>query len=145
MPNALHIHSTKKGLVFPAVENYLNDLNLRIVDKDVTRPWGGFFVLDEKQAPQFAELFFPALKIAELQKAGKLSPKILVVQAGMRLSWQYHFRRAELWRVISGKVGVTTSDTDEEDKKMDLNEGDSISLKQGQRHRLRGPTPHRSP
>lgn len=138
MPHSLYITGTKKGLVFPSIENYLTDLNLHIVTRDVSRPWGGFFVMDEKEATRFGELFFPEVKIDDLRIAGKLSPKILVVQPGMRLSWQYHFRRAELWRVIYGKVGVTLSDTDVEDKKIELNVGESISLKQGQRHRLRG-------
>ena len=136
--NSLHLHSNKKGLVFPEIESYLNDLNLNIQTKDIIRPWGGFFVIEENQASRFAELFFPSVKIEDLKISGKLSPKILVVQPKMRLSWQYHHRRAELWRVISGKVGVTISDTDEEDKKIELGLGESISLKQGERHRLRG-------
>ncbi|HRI78095.1 MAG TPA: phosphoheptose isomerase [Cyclobacteriaceae bacterium] len=133
-----HLNSTKKGLVFPEIENYLNDSRLTVQTKDIIRPWGGFFVIAENLAEQFISQFFPDEKFEELKKAGKLSPKILVVQPNMRLSWQYHHRRAELWRVISGKVGVTISDTDAEDQKMELNVGESISLRQGQRHRLRG-------
>ena len=69
---------------------------------------------------------------------GKLSPKILLVQPGKRLSWQYHHRRAEIWRVDSGKVGVVTSDTDKEGRTAELKAGDTIRLPQGQRHRLVG-------
>lgn len=138
MTGSLRLSSSKKGLVFPEIENYLNDLKFTIQTKDIIRPWGGFFVIAENQAAQFTETFFPSVNFEELKATGKLSPKILVVQPNMRLSWQYHHRRAELWRVISGKVGVTISDTDEEDKKIELSLGESISLKQGQRHRLRG-------
>ena len=138
MPNSLQLSRSEKVSVFPEVEEYLKRLNLTIVAKDFERPWGGFFVLDESQAQAFGGLFFPNLKIADLRISGKLSPKILVVQPGMRLSWQYHHRRAEIWRVVYGKVGVTLSDTDVEAEKVELSPGDSISLRQGQRHRLRG-------
>ena len=67
-----------------------------------------------------------------------MSPKILLVAPNKRLSWQYHHRRAEIWKCIGGKVGVVTSDTDEEKDLRFLSEGDSIKLYQGQRHRLVG-------
>jgi mannose-6-phosphate isomerase len=67
-----------------------------------------------------------------------LSPKILIVAPDKRLSWQYHHRRAEIWRVIQGQAGVVTSDTDEEGALQVLNVGDTITLQQGERHRLIG-------
>jgi mannose-6-phosphate isomerase-like protein (cupin superfamily) len=54
------------------------------------------------------------------------------------LSWQYHHRRAEIWRVIHGQAGLVTSDTDEEGTLQVLNVGDTITLQQGERHRLIG-------
>lgn len=130
--------SLEKESVFQEVENYLTSFNLKVINKDDSRPWGGFFVLDEGQANLFAELFFPGVELSSLQISGKLSPKILIVQPGKRLSWQYHHRRAEIWRVISGKVSVVTSDTDEEGEHGTLVSGESIRLTQGQRHRLVG-------
>jgi mannose-6-phosphate isomerase-like protein (cupin superfamily) len=73
-----------------------------------------------------------------LKISGKLSPKILVVSPGKRLSWQYHHRRAEIWRVISGQAGVKRSVNDEEGAIDVLNVGDTITLNQGERHRLIG-------
>ena len=70
--------------------------------------------------------------------SGKLSPKILVVAPQTRLSWQYHHRRAEIWQVISGTVGVISSFTDQETEVNRYNQGDQIVLKQGERHRLVG-------
>ncbi len=55
-----------------------------------------------------------------------------------RLSWQYHFRRAEIWKCIGGVVDVMTSETDEEKTLHTLHTGDIIRLKQGERHRLVG-------
>jgi mannose-6-phosphate isomerase-like protein (cupin superfamily) len=76
--------------------------------------------------------------VTSLRISGKLSPKILVLATNKRLSWQYYYRRAEIWRVIHGKAGVIRSDSDFEDSLETLNIGESITLKQGERHRLVG-------
>jgi mannose-6-phosphate isomerase len=130
--------SNARKEVFEEIGNYLSGLNLKVVASDFQRPWGGFFVIDESQAKQFAELFFPGVDISSLRISGKLSPKILVVEPKKRLSWQYHHRRAEIWRTLSGKVGVVTSMTDEEKETHTLTPGQEIRLAQGQRHRLVG-------
>lgn len=132
------LKSTERAAVFEEIGTYLAGLNLRVVSNDFARPWGGFFVIDESQARQFAELFFPGVDLSSLRISGKLSPKILVVEPKKRLSWQYHHRRAEIWRAVSGVVGVVTSLTDEEKDTTHLNPGDEIRLTQGQRHRLMG-------
>lgn len=134
----LKLTATNREDVFTAIQDYLTRLKLNVVSKDFTRPWGGFFVLDETQAELFAKLFFPQVELASLRISGKLSPKILVVEPGKRLSWQYHHRRAEIWRSVAGVVGVVTSLTDVESEEHILNPGDEIRLAQGQRHRLVG-------
>ena len=78
------------------------------------------------------------MDVSTLKTCGKLSPKILLVAPEKRLSWQYHHRRAEIWRVVQGQAGVVTSDTDEEGTLQVLNVGDTITLQQGERHRLIG-------
>src|SRR6218665_3632797 len=117
---SLNLTNKNKSEVFTEVDNYLKQLNLRAVNKDESRPWGGFFVIDETQGAEFAKLFFPGVNIDELRISGKLSPKILLVEPQRRLSWQYHHRRAEIWRVIGGRAGVVTSMTDEETEKREL-------------------------
>jgi len=130
--------SNDRKTVFTEIENYLTSLQLKIASSDFNRPWGGFFVMDEQQAQVFARHFFDNLDVSTLKISGKLSPKILVVEPGKRLSWQYHHRRAEIWRSLSGNVAVVTSDTDEEKEKHTLVPGEEIRLAQGQRHRLIG-------
>ncbi|MEJ7586920.1 MAG: hypothetical protein WKI04_05100 [Ferruginibacter sp.] len=127
-----------KELVFENIAEYLGQQNLRFVKQDSTRPWGGFFVLNEAEAEKFISLYFSHLTKDELMITGKLSPKILVVAPNKRLSWQYHYRRAEIWKLIAGVAGVITSETDEEKEITHLNIGDIIELKQGERHRLVG-------
>lgn len=125
---------------FETAKSILEAHNFRIVKQDDSRPWGGFYVIDESQAEAFAQTFFPEEDFQALKISEKLSPKILIVAPGKRLSWQYHHRRAEIWRCIEGEVAVATSLTDEEADKKVLVKGDKIKLQQGERHRLIGTT-----
>ena len=95
-------------------------------------------MIDESQAAAFATKFFPQLEMSQIQITNKLSPKILVVAPNKRLSWQYHFRRAEIWKILSGVVGVKISDTDEEGEIQQLAPGTFIQMDKGERHRLIG-------
>lgn len=124
--------------VFDSISEYLNAENFKIASKDFTRPWGGFFVLDEAQAEKFARKYFPEVEFSALKISAKLSPKILVVEPTKRLSWQYHFRRAEIWKLIAGTSGVAISENDEQGQVQPMQMGEIIRLKQGQRHRLVG-------
>jgi mannose-6-phosphate isomerase-like protein (cupin superfamily) len=135
----LHFSSkTPKELVFENIAEYIHLRKLKINKQDNTRPWGGFFVIEETDSEKFIQLYFPHLTKEELNISGKLSPKILVVAPNKRLSWQYHHRRAEIWKLIGGTAGVVTSDTDDEKETQHLNICDIIQLKQGERHRLIG-------
>lgn len=135
----LHFSATSdKATVFEKVSEYLQQQNLAVDKKDSSRPWGGFFVLDEAEAEKFISLYFPHLTKSELSISGKLSPKILVVGPNKRLSWQYHHRRAEIWKLIGGVAGVVTSDTDHEKETTHLKIGDIVRLQKGERHRLIG-------
>jgi len=128
----------EKTDVLGTVEKYLNELGFKIVSKDFLRPWGGFFVLDESQAEKFGSHYFPGIEVKSLKIGGKLSPKILMVEANKRLSWQYHHRRAEIWKLAAGTAGVVTSNTDQLGPLRKLEVNEVIRLNQGQRHRLVG-------
>lgn len=110
----------------------------KVVDYDFDRPWGGFLVIDENQAQKFANQFFKGIDAKSLKIGGKLSPKILIVNSNSRLSWQYHLRRAEIWSIQKGEVGIVRSDNDIENKVEIFSEGDQIRLKKKERHRLIG-------
>jgi len=127
-----------KASLFQELEQNLTQQGFSINQQDQTRPWGGFFVIEESQAQQFADTYFDGMPIENLKISGKLSPKILVVAPEKRLSWQYHHRRAEIWKVVQGNVGVVTSNTDAEGEMTTLGPGNYITLKQGERHRLVG-------
>jgi mannose-6-phosphate isomerase-like protein (cupin superfamily) len=129
------IESEKQAL-FHQVAAQLQQQGFSITKEDPARPWGGFFVIDEEQASSFADAYFNDLSVDE--PAGKLSPKILVVAPHQRLSWQYHHRRAEIWQVVQGPVGIATSNTDEQHETKSFQVGERIILQQGERHRLVG-------
>jgi mannose-6-phosphate isomerase-like protein (cupin superfamily) len=127
-----------KNEIFELVENYLQQLNLRIDKKDFHRPWGGFFVIEERDTEIFLQCFYPHLKKEDVLLGNKLSPKILVVAPNKRLSWQYHYRRAEIWKLIAGEAGVVTSLDDDEAEEKEIQLQEIITLQQGERHRLVG-------
>ena len=131
-------NSIDKSSVFNQIASELELENFNVIKQDQTRPWGGFFVIDETQANSFAAKFFPHLKMEDIQITNKLSPKILVVAPQKRLSWQFHNRRAEIWKVLAETVGVKISDTDEEREIQQLSPGTFIQMNKGERHRLIG-------
>lgn len=95
-------------------------------------------MIDEGQAQEFSNKFFNRIDIKELMIEEKLSPKILIVNPKTKLSWQYHNRRAKIWQVYKGEVGVVRNDDDTEGELKEFSEGEQIKLSQGERHRLIG-------
>lgn len=126
-----------KQNIFKETKSFLDSLSLTVDTIDDNRPWGGFFVINEAETEKFIDNFFPEIDKSEIKK-GKLSPKILLVAPDKKLSWQYHFRRAEIWKLIKGEASISRSETDIENTPTELKIGETIKLKQGERHRLIG-------
>ena len=127
-----------KTQIAELVERYLGEAGFSISTQDFERPWGGFFVLDETQIRAFKAQFFPEVALSEEQYAQKLSPKFLLVAPGARLSWQYHYRRAELWTLVGGEASISRSLNDEQGAAVPMVTHEVVSLQQGERHRLIG-------
>jgi len=119
------------------VQNQLKNHHIKVESKDFTRPWGGFYVLKDESLSAFVQAFFPEL-LDQIKPNQPWSPKILCVAPHQRLSWQYHHRRSEVWRVINGRVAVSRSPDDEQRPQEVFLEGDKIELQCGERHRLIG-------
>ena len=124
--------------IFNKTLKVLISQKLKVVDKDIDRPWGGFFVISEDNAQDFSNIYFNGLNTDELMISGKLSPKILIIAPNKRLSWQYHHRRSEIWKVVNGEIKVVTSYDDNERNEEILKKGDEIRLSKGERHRIIG-------
>ena len=54
------------------------------------------------------------------------------------MSWQYHHRRSEVWKLIKGEAGVVRSLSDEQEDVDRMVIGEKVVLAQGERHRLVG-------
>ena len=120
------------------IENEIKGLGFDIISKDFEKPWGGFLVINEKQVQEFANKFFNGINTQTLKIRAKLSPKILIVKPNSKLSWQYHDRRKEIWKVFKGKVGISRSYDNNQNPIVKLDEGDEVKLEKGERHRLIG-------
>ena len=133
-------HSKDKEQVFESIEAKLKQSGISIQSKDMTRPWGGFFVIDQKSLTTFLSEYFDSEQLPSQIGNLTLSPKVLIVEPEKRLSWQYHYRRSEIWSVIKGPVGVIKSEDDSQGNLIIFNEKDQIELQEGERHRLVGLT-----
>lgn len=78
--------------------------------KNDIRPWGKYFVIKDED---------------------NFKLKIIEVNPNSRLSYQYHNKRSECWTIIKGKGIVTING-----KEQNINYGDSIKIKQGDKHRI---------
>ena len=136
--NKLNFDISSFDAFFKSVNFYLIKCGYKISFLDNKRPWGGFFAIDESQSQKFSNQFFDGKKIDNFRIAGKLSPKILLIKPKTRLSWQYHLRREEIWRVFFGKVGVIKNNSNNQQKILFLKEGDQEKIKTEERHRLIG-------
>ena len=108
-------------------------------DVDEHKPWCAYYRLADECAEQFVGEYFPDKTVEELGHGGSLSPKFLIFEPGKKLSLQYHNRRAEIWRVISGDLTAAISDTDEEGEWKTYKTGDELSYGALARHRAGAP------
>lgn len=128
----------EKQEIFSQLQNELTAKGFQFERTDFERPWGGFFVIEESQSDKFIKTFYPEENAEKLTKGGRVSPKILVVAPDKRLSWQYHHRRSEVWKLVAGEAGVIRSETDEQGAVYTLEQNEKVVLAQGERHRLVG-------
>lgn len=130
---------TTKVQISSQIRKDLESKNLKISGEDFERPWGGFFKIDRKSLDDFLSIYFHGVELSFDKTRLNLSPKILVVEPGKKLSWQSHERRSELWRVVKGPVGIFTSPTDEQPNEMGVyNIDETVEMELGTRHRLVG-------
>tara|TARA_B100000902_G_C26642421_1_gene589762 strand:- start:67 stop:546 length:480 start_codon:yes stop_codon:yes gene_type:complete len=121
--------------IFLNTRKEIESFGFRIVGYDFDRPWGGFLLIDESQSKDFISKF---ISKESLNIKDKVSPKILIVNPNSRLSWQYHYRRKEIWRVFKNNVGIIRSMDDNENEMEIFKEDDIIQFQKEERHRLIG-------
>lgn len=132
-------NGTDKTEIVAQIRAHLQAQGFTIAEIDATRPWGAFLRIINTQADAFVAAYYGDIEVPPDAQHGERSPKILLVAPHQRLSWQYHNRRAELWRATNSDVGVYVSATDvQPDEKIILRAGEEIELECGTRHRLVG-------
>jgi len=121
------------------VDKWRFHLGFEVSELNRDKPWGAYWKIDKEQTESFLDLFFPEMKEVYKKHGLDYSPKLLLVAPNKKLSWQYHERRAEEWKVIFGTVGVKQNDFDDEPtEEKRYKAGDRVSLKNRERHRLAG-------
>ena len=120
---------------YTEIREEIESLGFNVINFDFNRPWGGFLLINESQSQDFINIFFSK---ENLEIEGRLSPKILIVNPNSRLSWQFHYRRKEIWRVYKNSVGIIRSMDDNQNEMEILNQGDTIKFQTEERHRLVG-------
>ena len=117
------------------IKSEVKNLGFSITHEDFNRPWGGFFQIDQRQSQKFVNTFISKeINVNSL----KISPKILIVKPNQRLSWQFHKRRKEIWKVYRNEIGVIRSLTNFENDLIIKKEGEVIHFDNKERHRLVG-------
>ena len=124
-------------VLYSQIKQQVETLGFSVVNFDFDRPWGGFLVIDQQQLPLFISTFFDKIEI-NISNDIKLSPKVLIVNPKSRLSWQYHYRRKEIWSVYKGPIGVVKSKNDLENPMKIYKSDDIITFDIQERHRLIG-------
>lgn len=129
--------TTPKEDVHQLALNFLKQNSLHLREENFQKPWGGYLRMADEDVNHFIDLFFSERQDLK-NSSNQLSPKILIVAPNARLSWQYHHRRAEIWKVVFGPIKVSRNTTDEQVEPTTHQVGELITLKQGERHRLIG-------
>ena len=128
-----------KSKIVAEVRADLESKDISIAAMDFERPWGGFFKIDNSSLQKFLKIYFDEVTLPFDISKLNVSPKILLVAPGKKLSWQSHERRSELWRIVKGPVGIFTSPTDVQPDEMNIfDDGDMVEMELGTRHRLVG-------
>ena len=118
----------------------LQAVGYEIVETNIEKPWGSYIRIHNNQADDFVHEFFPGLSPQEARlgiDGIELSPKILIVAPGQRLSWQYHHRRAERWAFLTDGSYNKSLDDDLRDPVI-AEAGNVVQFEKSERHRLNG-------
>ncbi|MDD2483304.1 MAG: phosphoheptose isomerase [Candidatus Shapirobacteria bacterium] len=110
-------------------EKWLVDNQLSVSFKDLDRPWGAFWHISPDSLNNFLKLFFPDFNPGNQF----ISPKILLVEPGKRLSLQIHHKRSERWHIIDGPVKIVLNKDE-----LIIESGKTITIKTEEIHRLCG-------
>lgn len=125
---------TPKEEIIKEILRIIKELKFVVVDDMSDKPWGMGYRFGDRHIKEFLETFFNKEEI-DIPESSSLSPKFLIIAPHQKLSWQYHNRRSEVWKVIAGEVGTVTSKTDKQGPVKVHKEGDIVIFDNKMRHR----------
>ena len=64
--------------IFENISKLLKNQNLNIINKEIEKPWGGFFVISEDNAQDFSNIYFNGLN------TDRLKVSLAAIRAGFR-------------------------------------------------------------
>lgn len=134
------LEDTEKTALVDSINADFASAGYEVVEVNSSKPWGAYLRIANNQADEFVTDFFPGLTPYQARlgmETAELSPKILIVTPGERLSWQYHNRRAERWSFLSDGA-YNKSLSDEPGEVVAVTTGEVVQFAQGERHRLVG-------
>ena len=121
--------------IFLHTKKQIEGLGFNVIGHNFNSPWGGFLLIDESQSKEFINKF---ISNEDLKIENKVSPKILIINPNSSLSWQYHQRRKEIWKVLKNDVGIIKSKDNNETEMKIFKVGDVVKIQKGERHRMIG-------
>jgi mannose-6-phosphate isomerase len=124
--------------VLSRVKGALDRAGLSVASEDLARPWGGFLTISHTDVAAFVDAYFADSGLEIDTQQATLSPKVLIVAPGQRLSWQYHLRRSEIWRVIEGPIGISRSSSEDEGPLLTCRVGELLRIDVGEHPSLGG-------
>lgn len=122
------------------ITTILQRVGYGVVEINIEKPWGAYVRIRNDQADDFVHEFFPGLSPEQARlgiESAELSPKILIVAPEQRLSWQYHYRRAERWAFLT-RGSYNKSLDDEPGDPVIAEAGSVVQFEKSERHRLNG-------
>ena len=131
---------TTKAELIRVMEEFIVISGYTIEELTTDKPWGGGFRFKGSDADKFLHEFFPALNPLEVRAGmqnAELSPKVLLVLPGHRLSWQDHNLRTEVWKFLTPGAYKKSLNDEEGDVTL-VTAGNIVSFSQHERHRLIG-------
>ncbi len=101
-------------------------------DVDEHKPWGAYYRFVGSQKQKFLDEYYSDV---DIDVPGEVNPKYLVFEPGKKLSFQYHDRRAETWKVIYGEVEAYNGPEDEVGEYKTYKTGDVFTYDVKMRHK----------
>jgi mannose-6-phosphate isomerase-like protein (cupin superfamily) len=128
-----------KTQVVEDIKKAITDSGYTLTELNDDKPWGAYFRFGRGDEERFINEFYAGLDPDRnlMGSNGGLSLKILMVDPGKGLSWQYHNRREEIWSFIN-EGSYKRSMTDEEGPLQTATPGEIVEFAALERHRLVG-------